>query len=125
MKKAFIIFVLSCIVFQSLSKLIILAKFEVQRDYIAKNLCVKKEEVNNCCQGNCHLQKQLSEDDKNQDQQKTIFKGKYTDNHFLNKFVFIIHLDEKPVSKFDNYKTQKTISYPANIFHPPPFSPFI
>lgn len=29
------------------------------KDYIARNLCVKKDIKNNCCQGKCFLEKQL------------------------------------------------------------------
>jgi len=35
------------------------------KDYIAKNLCVKKEIKNNCCQGKCFLEKQIKEVDEN------------------------------------------------------------
>ena len=40
--------------------------FEINKDYTAKNLCIKKDEVNNCCQGLCHLNKKL-EDKKEQE----------------------------------------------------------
>ena len=37
------------------------------KDYIAKNLCVKKDVKNNCCQGKCFLEKQkkLADDSTN------------------------------------------------------------
>lgn len=49
---------------QNVSKVYILINFQLNREYIAKNLCVKKNEVNNCCKGKCHLQKQLENEDK-------------------------------------------------------------
>jgi hypothetical protein len=39
--------------------------FKLNRDFIAATLCIKKEERNNCCKGNCQLNKQLKEDDRN------------------------------------------------------------
>lgn len=40
-------------------KTIVLIQFEINRSYIEKELCEKKDEVNNCCKGNCYLNKQL------------------------------------------------------------------
>jgi hypothetical protein len=43
-------------------------EYNLFRDYIAENLCVKRNEADNDCRGNCHLGKQLrriSETDEN------------------------------------------------------------
>jgi hypothetical protein len=61
MKKALCILVLFAVVLQTTASGIIFIQFELNRSYIAKNLCVKKEEKGNCCQGSCHLKKQLTE----------------------------------------------------------------
>lgn len=34
-------------------------EYNLFKDYIAKNLCVKKEIKGNCCQGKCFVEKQL------------------------------------------------------------------
>ena len=39
----------------------ILLEFLAKRDVIAKTLCMFKDEVENTCQGKCHLNKQLKE----------------------------------------------------------------
>jgi hypothetical protein len=54
---------LAGILLQNMSKVLIFADFEFNREYIAKNLCVKKDDPNNSCRGSCHLKKQLDEED--------------------------------------------------------------
>lgn len=61
MKKALCILVLFAVVLQTTASGVIYFQFEINRSYIAKTLCIKKEEKGNCCQGSCHLKKQLTE----------------------------------------------------------------
>lgn len=39
-------------------------EYNLFKGYIAENLCVKKEEKGNCCQGKCFLNKQIKETEK-------------------------------------------------------------
>lgn len=64
LKHLFVIIALTGILMQNFSKVIIFLNFQLNKEYIAKNLCIKKNERNNCCKGKCHLKKQLIEDDK-------------------------------------------------------------
>ncbi len=64
MKQIFIILALTGVLLQNFSKVIIYANFELNKDYIAKNLCVKKDIPKNTCNGRCHLKKQLKEEEK-------------------------------------------------------------
>jgi hypothetical protein len=64
MKNLFIILLSLGILFQSLNKGLIFVNFQVNKEYIAKNLCVKKAIQNNTCKGKCHLKKQLQEAEK-------------------------------------------------------------
>jgi hypothetical protein len=34
-------------------------EYSLFREYIVKNLCIKRKEAVNCCQGKCHLEKQI------------------------------------------------------------------
>ncbi len=34
-------------------------EYAVFKDYIAKNLCVNRDKPKSCCQGKCHLKKQI------------------------------------------------------------------
>jgi hypothetical protein len=51
------------ILFQTLSTGIIFLNFQIQKDFISKNLCAKKTVNNNSCKGSCHLKKQLKENE--------------------------------------------------------------
>lgn len=35
-------------------------EYLINRDYIAKNLCINKDKPKSCCKGKCHLVKQLN-----------------------------------------------------------------
>jgi len=37
----------------------------LNKDYIAKNLCINKEKPKSCCKGKCHMVKQLQKTNKN------------------------------------------------------------
>jgi hypothetical protein len=47
---------------QAAGQSVLIAGFYINRSYIAKNLCEQREISGNCCQGSCHLRKQLKED---------------------------------------------------------------
>lgn len=105
---------------QTLSKFVIIVHFEINKDYIAKNLCVKKEEANNCCQGSCHLNKTLEEEDKKE--QKSPIQN-------LVKEVEIQLISQQIKFEFSNYEVEQehffTYSFPVSnfestsIFQPP------
>lgn len=60
-KRVIFIFLAFCILAETLGQLVIITSFELNREYIAKYLCVKKAEENNCCKGSCQLDKELEE----------------------------------------------------------------
>lgn len=64
MSRFFFIVALLGIMLQNFGSMYILLHFKINRDYIAKSLCVKKNEPGNCCKGSCYLNKQLKEEDK-------------------------------------------------------------
>ena len=45
----------------SISKSLIVVDFELNRDYFAKVLCIKKDIPDNCCKGICQLSKELKQ----------------------------------------------------------------
>ncbi|HEY1039464.1 MAG TPA: hypothetical protein VGF30_08680 [Bacteroidia bacterium] len=58
------ILLLAVILFQTTAKLSILIQFKINQDYIAKNLCINRAKPKSCCEGSCHLNKQLEEEEK-------------------------------------------------------------
>jgi hypothetical protein len=75
--KAFAIFQLVILVFYLLRPIMPYIEYALNKDFIAKNLCVNKEKPKNCCQGKCHLAKEVkknleSNDDKEKNSNKKI-----------------------------------------------------
>jgi hypothetical protein len=67
---------LALVVFQLCVKLVVYVNFKIQQDYYAKNECVKKDIVNNDCEGNCCLKKQLATQEKKAPTLPNIIKQK-------------------------------------------------
>ena len=56
------------------------------KDYIVQNVCVKREVVENKCQGNCHLKKQFSKNEntnKNDENPKAVSQFNFSSSHLL------------------------------------------
>lgn len=51
---------------QTFSKWAVIVEFEVNRDYIAKNLCVNRLRPSCCCRGKCYLTKKINADESQQ-----------------------------------------------------------
>ena len=96
-----------------------MARFEINRKFIVENYCVNRNSVNNICNGQCYLNKQL---EKGQDQNQElpdILKEKYemilsdlADLLFLKVFRYYKNYD---YSYFNNY----FIFLIGKFFHPP------
>ncbi len=66
---------LSFIVIYLLTPAIPVVDYLLNRDYIAKNLCVNKDKPKSCCKGKCHLVKQLNKtNNPNRDEKKELPK---------------------------------------------------
>ncbi len=53
---------------QTFSKTLIVAEYQLNREYIAKNLCVNKSRPKMHCNGKCHMMKKMKQEEK-QDQE--------------------------------------------------------
>jgi hypothetical protein len=65
-KQLFFIIAVSAILLQNFSKAIILLNYEINKEYISKNLCENKDKPMLHCDGHCHLKKQLDKEDRNE-----------------------------------------------------------
>jgi hypothetical protein len=63
-KRILIVTLTFAVLLSGASKTLLLLDFFVNRDYIANNICEKKETKDNCCRGYCHLTKQMKQDEK-------------------------------------------------------------
>jgi hypothetical protein len=118
--RAFLAILLACaFLLQPASKLLILAHYELNREFIAQNLCENRSKPMLHCNGKCHLKKQLQKEDR----KETPFAGlkeKPALQFFAQKKVtlfFYVFADEAEQHfnyLFRNYKTELN-----TVFHPP------
>jgi hypothetical protein len=122
--KAFVaILLLAGIILQTTAKLAIIINFEANREYIAKNLCEKKDEPDSCCKGSCQLNKSLEEEEK---QESSVpgadIKEKFetltcTLNDKDQLFIY-----ETTISYVEYYRLKKPVKLSNSVFHPPNFT---
>lgn len=61
-------------------------EYAVNKDFIAKNLCIYKDVPGNCCQGKCHLHKQVQKSAENSEtdqNNKNKVQNKKVDDHLM------------------------------------------
>jgi len=101
----------------------IIVNFKINQDFIAKVLCVDKDKPESNCHGTCHLSKQLSETD-NDDQKKAPnkLKTKVETNLFLrsnSKGVNTYALGVNEAEDIYSFGEFYTSAYITDIFRPP------
>jgi len=109
--------------YQALSTTFILVNFELNRERIAKTLCVKKAERGNCCQGSCHLKKQLQAEEKKE-------QAPARNPKLVKQFPLFCQkqagFDLQPLLMLETgflpFQCSKITSHSAAIFHPPCYS---
>lgn len=122
MKKNIAIVLLFVFAMQSTTNLWILASFYIQRDYIAENLCVNRFDKIPICKGQCYLNKQLKENEK-QEQKLPDLRQKeiqlfFQQECFTLKFFTPLQENTKPIG----YNQVFTITnFHCSIDHPPEF----
>jgi hypothetical protein len=61
--RAYSIFFLSVLSLYLIRPIIPFIEYAVNKDYIAKNLCINRDKPKSCCAGKCHLKKELAKSD--------------------------------------------------------------
>jgi hypothetical protein len=116
------IVLLSAFLYQTGSKLVVLINFKINQDFIAKNLCVKKEIEDNDCEGNCCLKESLEKAEKTENPTPNIPKEKAEDFLFTGQYSWLLSnlsvLSENII--FSQTKFINLIN--SSIFHPPQVS---
>lgn len=51
---------------QTFSKWCLILEYQVNKDFIAKNLCINRAKPASCCQGKCYLNKKMASDESQQ-----------------------------------------------------------
>lgn len=68
---------------QTFSKWCLIFEYQVNKEYIAKNLCINRTKPSCCCQGKCYLKKKMAAD---QSDQQAPTKGGQRDEVTLQLF---------------------------------------
>ena len=105
---------------QSAVKLLIMVDYEINRDYISKNLCENKAKPMMHCNGKCHLHKQLAQQEKKENSLPYLnFKDKFELQYFSKtaqiKFNELT-LKQKPSFSYSFFIPKISTT---SIFHPP------
>jgi hypothetical protein len=120
LKYIFVSITLLGILFQGLAKSYVLIKFELNQEYIAKNLCIKKEVPGNCCQGNCQLTKDLDAENKKEQSSPIQILKNTVDIQFVCTYDVLVNFKQYPIQcQYANFVVGQTAAFPKAIFHPP------
>ena len=114
------ILLLSIFLFQNFTKVFILANYQLNKEYIAANLCENKNKPQLNCEGHCQLKKQLEKDEKQQQSPVNPIKEKNEVQLCADKkssFSFFPSLILTETAPFENsYISGKHL---LSVFHPP------
>jgi hypothetical protein len=114
------ILLLSGFLFQGFSKVLILADYEWNKEYISKTLCENKNKPQSHCNGKCHLKKQLAKEEKRENAPANNLKEKSEIQLFSQKAetVFPGRYVTGNLS-FAPFQLMETASPSFAVFHPP------
>ncbi|MDP4283180.1 MAG: hypothetical protein Q8891_02060 [Bacteroidota bacterium] len=124
MKQAIAILLIITVGAQTFSKWIIEFNFEINREYIAKNLCINRNNPKIGCNGKCCLKKRLTADE---DQQQPAGKDSIQKNlqldFFLHKPLQIdLSIAREIILHYSLYRFSNSQEFIQSIFEPPQFS---
>ena len=118
MKHLLLALLLIGLMLQNFSKHLIMLEFRVNRDYIAKVLCVNRNKPQMHCDGKCHLKKQLETDDQPQKNR--------SNSHDGYEVIFVNGLPAFQLEPFADsithtafYRDPKSFATCFACFHPP------
>jgi hypothetical protein len=109
-----------CVLMQTFNKGVILVEFLLNRDYIAKNLCINKARPQMKCGGKCQLMKRLAAEE---EQDRNNRAGRSVKVHF-NDVNFTDHLFNLEASYLSPNKIVHYSTYTEKIYSSPHFSLF-
>jgi len=114
-----ILILLIAIIFQGMGRLIIVADYQINKDFIVANFCENESKPEMKCEGKCHMKKQLEKEDKKDQSPVNHLKIKidcplYCEE--LNQFCFFASND---LIQNALALSAKTVGFFSFIFQPP------
>jgi hypothetical protein len=112
---------LSITLLQIAGKWLILADYALNKEYIARTLCINKAKPAMHCNGKCHLRKQLQKEENGGSQEQNKNSHQKFQEVFFDTYTafqletIVVVADQIPISNTTLYTTL----YAVSIFHPP------
>lgn len=73
---------------QTFSSFLLYVNYKINQDYIASELCEKKEVENNCCKGSCYFAKSVKKEEERKSQSMPSFLKEYFSKKVIDNEVF-------------------------------------
>lgn len=111
-----------CMLSTAFSRWMLFAGYEMNRGYIAAELCINKAKPIMHCNGKCYLKKKIKEEDQaQQKQQRSSFKSVFAEALIGSDHGFKCYVHQ--TGEFiAGYKTHCSFNVSGSVFHPPPLS---
>ena len=120
MKKVVVYFLLFIFTIQTTKSLWIISSFHINRDYIAKNICINRFDKIPTCKGQCFLSSELNKEQKDNKKNLTTIEK---DSIFIAPQFALIQTPKYSESilknKFSFHKSTKYTSFLFNFENPP------
>jgi len=120
MKFISVTILLICLISATFSQWLLIACFDINETYIAKELCVNKNNPSAHCNGHCYLNRELNNQEKSSNPLNTSSKEKFEIQLFCIDASSIINVVSSTVatthSYLQNFTAQEFLQYN---FHPP------
>lgn len=116
---------LAAVIMQSFTAPLIFVSFELNRDYIASNLCINRELPESGCDGQCFLMKKLKQSQQDEGTERQVLKREMVWQlcSSINGKQVVLPLRQSLISAAP-YQTLPSI-VPGSIFHPPEAAPSV
>jgi len=101
------------------SQLGLIVSYLNNKEFIAKNLCEKRAEEVNECEGKCHLAQQIVEEEESKEKDIPEFKVKENEVFFFNVIKFKFNFHNKEVFYPLFVLPQNTQNFFTSVFQPP------
>jgi hypothetical protein len=122
LKALAVIFLSFVILLQPLSKFVLVAEYQVNKNYIAAFLCENKNKPHLKCEGKCHLAKELKKADQQENKLPSPVKEKLEVLYFCEAApTFFFQFPTVFKTNFPLFSSPDVTPPVFGIFHPPRF----
>ena len=119
LKRIFCIFLIAIIISSTLTRLFYFAGYELNKDFIAKELCINRDKPQLNCNGKCFLTKKIAEAEKKQESNERKTQKDLSQQTMLISSFKVAFFNHSIKKSFPIYRKDYSITFYTAIFHPP------